>query len=395
MSKSFQTLLFSQSIANVADIFLRVILIANVFVLSGSVMATTMVPILIGLSGFVASFLVPLVTRNWSLNRIIFYTQAGKTLLLMCLTIFLVLMTTVSVTLLYLFVVGISILDGFASPVSHAILPFYTKDLGKANAALSVSSESIQLLGWGLGGLLFASLGFIPSLLITLVLFLLATVWTSRLPEVQIEKIEAETNRETLFRGWKLLGTKGRVRFLLGTNLLEILANSIWVSSILLVFVTSVLGETEAFWGYTNTAYSIGVLLGGGLILRISDCLVRKKWQSISYPLLLMACVTVATLQFPIPLLFLTANILIGFLSQFKEITESVLLQESVAESDLVYVYSVFEVVSTMAFTLFTYGMSWAVENFGITFVFMLSAVSLLLEALFVIGMRNRYFQAD
>ena len=49
MSKSFQTLLFSQSIANVADIFLRVILIANVFVLSGSVMATTMVPILIGL----------------------------------------------------------------------------------------------------------------------------------------------------------------------------------------------------------------------------------------------------------------------------------------------------------------------------------------------------------
>lgn len=395
MSKSFQTLLFSQSIANVADIFLRVILIANVFVLSGSVMATTMVPILIGLSGFVASFLVPLVTRNWSLNRIILYTQAGKTLLLMCLTIFLVLMTTVSVTLLYLFVVGISILDGFASPVSHAILPFYTKDLGKANAALSVSSESIQLLGWGLGGLLFASLGFIPSLLITLVLFLLATVWTSRLPEVQIEKIEAETNGETLFRGWKLLWKKGRVRFLLGTNLLEILANSIWISSILLVFVTSVLGETEVFWGYTNTAYSIGVLLGGGLILRISDCLVRKKWQSISYPLLLMACVTMAVLQFPIPSLFLIANILIGFLSQFKEITESVLLQESVVESDLVYVYSVFEVVSTLAFTLFTYGMSWAVERFGITFVFMLSAVSLLLEALFVIGMRNRYFQAD
>ena len=283
----------------------------------------------------------------------------------------------------------------FASPVSHAILPFYTKDLGKANAALSVSSESIQLLGWGLGGLLFASLGFIPSLLITLVLFLLATVWTSRLPEVQIEKIEAETNGETLFRGWKLLWKKGRVRFLLGTNLLEILANSIWISSILLVFVTSVLGETEVFWGYTNTAYSIGVLLGGGLILRISDCLVRKKWQSISYPLLLMACVTMAVLQFPIPSLFLIANILIGFLSQFKEITESVLLQESVVESDLVYVYSVFEVVSTLAFTLFTYGMSWAVERFGITFVFMLSAVSLLLEALFVIGMRNRYFQAD
>lgn len=64
MSKSFLKLLISQLLANLADIFLRVSLIANIYVITKSVIATSMVPILIGLSAFVASLLVPLVTKN-------------------------------------------------------------------------------------------------------------------------------------------------------------------------------------------------------------------------------------------------------------------------------------------------------------------------------------------
>ena len=40
----------------------------------------------------------------------------------------------------------------------------------------------------------------------------------------------------------------------------------------------------------------------------------------------------------------------IGFLSQLKEVPESVFLQETVDENQLVHVYSVFEVISTLAF---------------------------------------------
>lgn len=42
---------------------------------------------------------------------------------------------------MYIFVVAISILDGFASPVSYAMIPRYATNLGKANAALSMSGE--------------------------------------------------------------------------------------------------------------------------------------------------------------------------------------------------------------------------------------------------------------
>ena len=69
MSKSFLKLLLSQLFANLgADIFLRVSLIANIYVITKSVIATSMVPILIGLSAFVASLLVPLVTKKLALE---------------------------------------------------------------------------------------------------------------------------------------------------------------------------------------------------------------------------------------------------------------------------------------------------------------------------------------
>ena len=89
MSKEIKKLLISQAVANLADVFLRVVIIANVFIISGSVIATSMVPILIGLASFSASFLVPLVTKKVALNRVLSLTQLGKTVLLFVLLLLL------------------------------------------------------------------------------------------------------------------------------------------------------------------------------------------------------------------------------------------------------------------------------------------------------------------
>ena len=131
MSKDIQKLVISQGIANLADVFFRVIVIANVFVLSGSVISTSLVPILIGLSSFLASFLVPLVTKRLALNRVLFLTQFGKTILLAILVFLLNYTGNISIPLLYAIVTFISILDGFAAPVSYAIVPRCARDLAK------------------------------------------------------------------------------------------------------------------------------------------------------------------------------------------------------------------------------------------------------------------------
>ena len=392
MSNSFVKLLVSQLFANLADIFFRVTIIANIYIISKSVIATSLVPILIGVSSFVASLLVPLVTKKLALNRVLSLSQFGKTILLSILVGMFILMQSVAPLVTYLFVVVISILDGFAAPVSYAIVPRYATDLGKANSALSMSGEAVQLVGWGLGGLLFATIGLLPTTFIILILYIISSFLMLFLPKAEVEVLESETNLEILLKGWKLVARDSRLRLFVSANLLEIFSNTIWVSSIILVFVTELLNETESYWGYSNTAYSIGIIISGLIAFRLSEKFLAAKWESILFPLVAMAIVTLTILYFPNAQMFLIFSALVGMLSQLKEVPESVFLQETVEENHLVNVYSVLEVISTLSFSVFVLLMSYITESFGISISFWLSAICLMIEAI-LIYIRRDYFK--
>ena len=392
MSNSFIKLLVSQLFANLADIFFRVTIIANIYIISKSVIATSLVPILIGISSFVASLLVPLVTKRIALNRVLSLSQFGKTILLAILVGMFTVMQSVAPLVTYLFVVAISILDGFAAPVSYAIVPRYATDLGKANSALSMTGEAVQLVGWGLGGLLFATIGLLPTTFIILILYIISSFLMLFLPKAEVEVLESETNLEILLKGWKLVARDPRLRLFVSANLFEIFSNTIWVSSIILVFVTELLNETESYWGYSNTAYSIGIIISGLIAFRLSEKFLALKWESILFSLVAMAIVTLTILYFPNAQMFLVFSALVGMLSQLKEVPESVFLQETVEENNLVNVYSVLEVISTLAFSVFVLLMSYITENFGISISFWLSAICLMIEAI-LIYIRRDYFR--
>ncbi|HEX0595614.1 TPA: MFS transporter [Streptococcus pneumoniae] len=388
MSNSFVKLLVSQLFANLADIFFRVTIIANIYIISKSVIATSLVPILIGISSFVASLLVPLVTKRLALNRVLSLSQFGKTILLAILVGMFTVMQSVAPLVTYLFVVA----NGFAAPVSYAIVPRYATDLGKANSALSMTGEAVQLIGWGLGGLLFATIGLLPTTFIILVLYIISSFLMLFLPNAEVEVLESETNLEILLKGWKLVARNPRLRLFVSANLLEIFSNTIWVSSIILVFVTELLNKTESYWGYSNTAYSIGIIISGLIAFRLSEKFLAAKWESILFPLVAMAIVTLTILYFPNAQMFLLFSALVGMLSQLKEVPESVFLQETVEENHLVNVYSVLEVISTLAFSVFVLLMSYITESFGISISFWLSAICLMIEAI-LIYIRRDYFK--
>ena len=392
MSNSFIKLLVSQLFANLADIFFRVTIIANIYIISKSVIATSLVPILIGISSFVASLLVPLVTKRIALNRVLSLSQFGKTILLAILVGMFTVMQSVAPMVTYLFVVAISILDGFAAPVSYAIVPRYATDLGKANSALSMTGEAVQLVGWGLGGLLFATIGLLPTTFIILILYIISSFLMLFLPNAEVEVLESETNLEVLLKGWKLVARDPRLRLFVSANLFEIFSNTIWVSSIILVFVTELLNETESYWGYSNTAYSIGIIISGLIAFRLSEKFLAAKWESILFSLIAIAIVTLTILFFTNAQMFLVFSALVGMLSQLKEVPESVFLQETVEENNLVNVYSVLEVISTLAFSVFVLLMSYITESFGISISFWISAICLMIEAI-LIYIRRDYFK--
>lgn len=163
MFRSFYLLVTSQSLANLADVFLRLSLIADIYLVTHSVMATTVIPVLIGLSAFIASFLVPLVTKKLPMNQVLSFTQLAKTLLLLLLVVSLNI-CAYPIAIVYICIVGISIFDGFAQPVSSALIPTYLTDLARGNALFATISEIISVVGWSLGGILYGYLHLIRKL---------------------------------------------------------------------------------------------------------------------------------------------------------------------------------------------------------------------------------------
>lgn len=380
MFRSFYLLVTSQSLANLADVFLRLSLIADIYLVTHSVMATTVIPVLIGLSAFIASFLVPLVTKKLPMNQVLSFTQLAKTLLLLLLVVSLNIFAY-PIAIVYLCIVGISIFDGFAQPVSSALIPTYLTDLARGNALFATISEIISVVGWSLGGILYGYLHLIGSLWVIFALYLLASILSFVLPTAQCEVIENETSWQSVTKGWRFIFTNKTLSVVVGCNLFEILANSIWVSSIILVFVTQILHQDEHYWGYINTTYSLGIILGGALIYRYAEKVSDKKGKSIILALLFAASMTLIGLVSANAWIFLICSVGIGFFSQLKEIPETVLLQSAVAENQLVHLYAALEVISTLSFSLFTLVMSSLAQYFGVRVVFMIAILASVVEA--------------
>lgn len=393
MTKSLKTLLLAQILANFGDIFLRLVVIANIYQLTASVTASSLVPILIGGTGFMASFLVPLLTQKLALNRLFFQAQLFKSLLLIGLVGSLLLAIRSKLWLVYLLISMISLVDGLMAPVAYALVPIYADDLVKANSALSFASEGINLVGWGLGGLIFSLLGLRQSLFMIVLLFSLSTLVSFFLPSISPSPRQAEAqeskNSKILTKGWRLVFNSPLLKLMVKLNLLEIIANSLWVSSIILVFITSVLNQGESYWGYANASYSVGIMLAAYLIYDTYDRLPLKKWQSMVLAVGVMTVATLSLIIFPNPFYFLLASLLIGFFSQFKEVPQAILVQEAVSETYLADIYAVYEVISALAFSLIVFLMSYLVDNFGIHIVFALVILCLVIENLLILRYRQ------
>ncbi|MET3557041.1 ABC-type multidrug transport system fused ATPase/permease subunit [Streptococcus rupicaprae] len=63
--------------------------------------------------------------------------------------------------------------------------------------------------------------------------------------------------------------------------------------------------QTESYWGYAKTAYSLGILFGGFIIFRISERVLKHKWQNITFSLVAMVLVTILILLLPNAIIFL------------------------------------------------------------------------------------------
>ncbi|KAA0941041.1 MFS transporter [Sporosarcina sp. ANT_H38] len=397
-SASFRFLWIGQSMANLGDIFYIVGLISILYASTDSPFTLALVPFLSMFGRFISGMISPLLLNRYPLKKLLVYSQVSKTLLLYLLALILVFHMTSSVLVLLSFVFTIAFLDGWAAPASQAMLPRLVpkNELVKANSFFSVIYETVNLGGWAIGGLIVAFLSGQTVILITVVLYLMATLLMTKIidPTEFQRKISKGRQIGELKEGWQIVWRNPLYKSLYVIIVFEAVANVVWIASILYVFVTEILGETEAWWGYINTSFFIGMVVGGIICSRFT-LIFEKKLKCVliifSFGISIMTFLFGLTEMAWLSLIFAGLN---GVFQQLKAIASNTFLQKSASTEELPKIYAAQSALVSLLFAVSSllFGALAEIGNVRITFI--ISAALLGIAAIYTV-IRHRRFAIE
>lgn len=384
-NQGFTQLIIGQTVANVGDTIYIVAIISSIFSWTDSALAAALVPVLVTGGGVISGFLSPVITSYFRLEQVLKVSQMCKTALLFFMTAYLYLKAeTMNLLVLYCLVALISFLDGCSEPISRALIPKYVEKhrLVKANGIFNSMLQTVNIGSWAIGTSLLLVFSVHQLVLLDSFLFLSASIVLAFLPRTTREKNEKQPLAHQLFIGWRWIMKDPLVRVIVGMDMLESIANTAWVSAIVLVFVREVMQAPDAWWGYINATYFVGALLGSALVMRFSERFDKNKRTAIVMGAVLGGLITVAVALSGDRFLILGLSVLIGLFSQIKNIPQASLIQQKVAADRLVATYAASGILNSGVFALFTLLMGQVADVFDVRWVFVLSGSLLLLVGL-------------
>jgi len=395
-SASFRFLWIGQSMANLGDIFYIVGLISILYASTESPFILALVPFLSMFGRFISGMISPLLLNRYPLKTLLVHSQVSKTLLLCLLALILVFHITSSILVIVSFVFTIAFLDGWAAPASQAMLPRLVpkNELVKANSFFSIIYETVNLGGWALGGLLVAFLSGQKVILITVALYLIATLLMAKIidPTEFYRKDSEGRQSDELKEGWQIVWRNPLYKSLYVITVFEAVGNVVWIASILYVFVTEILGETEAWWGYINTSFFIGMVVGGIVCSRFS--LIFEK--NVKFVLITFSFgISILTLLFgltTIAWLSLVFSGLNGVFQQLKAIAANTFLQKSASTEELPKIYAVESALVSLVFAVSSLLFGALAEIWDVRITFIISAILLGMAAIYAVIRHRRFF---
>ncbi|MGD6896931.1 MFS transporter [Bacillus infantis] len=394
-SKSFRSLWIGQSLANLGDVFYIVGLISILYSVTGSPVYLALLPFLNMAGRAVSGAISPLMLNKYKLKSMLVSSQVSKTLALFILSGWLWLQSSPEILFVLVLIFVIAFFDGWALPASDAMLPRLVEkeELMKANSFLALLNESIQLGGWTLGGILTAAAGGQNVIWLTLAFYAVSSLMMQLINDKTPfqSNTEKQSTVNVLLEGWISIWTQPVLRSFHVVILIEAIANVVWIAAILYVFVAEVLKAGEAWWGYINTSFFMGLILGG---------VICKKFSSIfekNMKLTLISAsfgVAIVTLLFGANSLAWAALLLVflsGLIHQIKGIILYTYIQKEVAAEELPKVFSAQHTLVSMAFALSTVLFGAMAENNSAEITFVIAGILLLFNGIYLLAVRKRF----
>lgn len=392
MRKSFHFLWISQLFANLGDVLYIVGLISILYQASESPFYMALLPFLNMTGRMISSSLAPLLFNRYRLKQLLVISQAFKTFLLLILAV--ASLFQLSLFFIFIIIFTVAFLDGLALPASTALLPRIVEkgQLLRANGVLSMLNESTQLGGWAIGGILVAATSGEMVIWMTLLVFVLSTLFIILIKDSKpFERKMNVTKKQQLTEGFKLIWENQSFRIIHVMIVFESIANVVWVAAIMYLFVADVLHASEAWWGYINTAFFIGLLIGGFICTKFEKVFERKLKNIVIISSFAVALVLLAFGLNEVAVVALLLSALFGVFDQFKGILLGTWLQLKATDNQLIKVYSAQGVLTSLLFGLSTLLAGALATIISVQWLFIGAGLLLLLSAIYFSCVRKRF----
>ncbi|MEH6942237.1 MFS transporter [Bacillus sp. JJ722] len=390
-NRNFVLLMLGQSLANIGDVLYTVGVISIIYSLTESAASSAFVPFTITSSKFVSSILTPLLIGKFNLKHLLTGSQIGKTLFLFVLSIILTIGgDSINLAFIFIVIALIAFLDGCANPIRQTLIPYYVDEnkLVKANGVAETITQSIQIGTWFFGSLLLIVISPTQLIWLVAVLFVCSSMVLSMLNNVEHKEEIPENKWRQLTKGWQTIKSIPFLRKMTIIEFIENIAGTVWIAAIVLVYVEQALKAETYWWGFINSSYFIGMVVGSLLCITFSMFIDERRNVFIIIGAFMISICTISFGVTSYSIIALILSGLIGLFDQMKNISQQTLIQTSVPKERLATVYTSLSTISTGTFGIASLLMGILSDLFGVRTIFILSGI--LLAVVSFIAFKNR-----
>ncbi|MDR4984963.1 MFS transporter [Bacillus cereus] len=368
-----------------ADIVYVMIITTHIYMTTQSATLTALFPLLQVLTNLIANMSAPLLMNRFPSFSLLYTLQWMKTVLLLLLMILFPVLST-NILGLLTFVLFISLCSGWSAPLLYGILPRLTpkEELVRVNSIFSFSTQIVQAVAYSFTSIIVLLIGVTSTLMINNILMIFGCVALHfSLRSTHAERItEPSSSKSTaLLEGWKLLFQHPSLRTVTLMDLIETFAGTIWIGAITMAYVTTVLHKGEEWWGYINTSYYVGTLVGGILAWKMSTYIQNNLIRSMAIGSLLFSILTFLYGMTSSEFIALFLCVLMGPCYQIRDISQTTVLQSSVAPSLLSKMYTAHGALLSTASGLSMLSVGIITDTFGVRTIYIIASFLILCSA--------------
>lgn len=385
MKRTLFTYWFANMCFTLADVMYIMIITTHIYIVTKSATIAALFPLLKIITTLIANTSAPLLTNRFPTFSLLVILQILKTLFLIGFTVLFPFLSA-NIFALLTFVIIISLYEGWSRPLLYTIIPHLTEEnkLAKVNSIFTSSSQIVQAAAYSFTSIIVVTIGATSTMMINNVCMILScTALYTVSRSVQTKQLTAErsTKSNTLKQGWSLLFQHPSLRTVTIMDMIESLAGTIWIGAVTIAFVTTALQKGAEWWGYINTSYYIGTILGGLLAWRFSTYIQNNLIRSMAFGSLLFSILTFLYGINSNGFIALLLCILMGPAYQFRDIAQTTILQTSVAPSRLSNVYAAHNTLVSTVSGISMLCVGLITDIFGARTVYIVAAILILLSA--------------